>query len=375
MISVQVWDPTETTRYPSIESEIEELTFGRMMTIGYAGCSFKLKRNPRRYHNDIKPTNRVIIRCSRKVAWKGDIVVSSSTVQDSIETPIECDGLGYRLATRATEAPLSSGKLSTWITAALIGDTDLAYTAGGIDTYDYSFPYGIDLSPVSYFAEVCDKGNKANNFRYGVDDTGFYFKPFATTAEYLIRAEDAKYNLDYNIEDIENCLYVTYTPDGSTYFSFWWPNSSPAFVQGSPGTAVPDAVSKGLYRRRDGVLPIDGKSDLAQAKVMAQIALDERRRMRPKTSFVVTRVTDAVTGQVVPLPLVEDGKIIHIQDIYAGRLSSTEAQIINELSTFKNAECSYEVATGLLTVSPGTMGLMMEKIMARIEASQIPEAA
>jgi hypothetical protein len=372
MISLQVWDPTETKRYPSIEAEIEELTFGSMIGIGFGPCSFAVKRDPRRYHDDLKPTNRIIVRDGRKVRWAGDIIAPVSDVQDQISMPIEADGLGYRLATREVVAPFTSGKGSTWITNNLIADTDLDYDVGLIDTSDFNFPYGIDLSPCTYFAEALDKINKANGYYYGMRADGFHYEPYPTTAAYEVRAQDAKYQLDYSIEEIENCLFVSYTTDGSLYKYFWYPNTD---MVNFTGTAVPDQTSKDLYKRRDGVLAVQGKSTLAQAAAMAAVALAERKRMRPKSSFVVTRVTSAATGVEVPLTSVEDGKLIHFKDLYTRRMSSTEARIINELSTFEIAETSCTVRSGgnvdELTVSPGTMGMMMEKMLARIEARTV----
>lgn len=365
MISLQAWDPTETTRYPSIEAEIEELVFGTMLGVGFGPCTFTTRRDPRRYHDDLKPTNRIVVRHGRKVAWKGDIIAPVSDVADQITMPIEADGLGYRLATRETAAVLRSGKGSAWMTTRLISDTDLACPVGLINTADFSFPYGVDLSPVTYFAEALDKINAPNGYFYGVWEDGFHFEPYPATAQYEVRAQDAKYQLSYSIEDIENCLFVSYTHDGSGYKYFWYPNTD---MVNFTGTAVPDAASVALYRRRDGVLPISGRATLAQAAATAAVALAERKRMRPRSSFVTTRVTDAVTGQEVPLPLVRAGSIIHFRDLYTRRITASLARIINELSTFEIAETSYAVATDELTISPGTMGMMLEKMLARIDA-------
>lgn len=365
MISLELWNPAETYRYPSIEAEVEGLRFGTMLGVGFSTCDFELKRSPRRYHDDIKPTNLVVIRAGRKVAWKGEIIAPVTQVGSEIITPVENDGLGYRLATRANTAAFSSGKGSTWITNNLIADTDLGFAAANVNTGDYSFPYGIDLFPVSFYAETLEKINKANGYFYGVWEDGFYFHPYSASAEYEVRAEDAKYELNYSIENIENCLYVSYTVNGSVYKYFWYPNSD---MVNYTGTAVPDADSEALYRRRDGTLVIQGKASLVQAAATAAVALAERKRMRPASSFVVSRVTDAVTGQEVPLPLVRAGSIVHIRDLYPSKMNPTDAQIVNELSTFEIAETSYDVVTGELTISPGTMGLMMEKILARIEA-------
>ena len=367
MLSLELWTPDGTQRYRNIDAEIEDLRFGSMVGIGYSECSFTAKRTPRRYQDDLKPTNKLVVRSGRTVAWSGEIIAPIHQVQDAIATPVECDGLGYRLATRAKVAPFSSGKGSAWMTTNLIGDADLGYASGDIDTGDYDFPYGVDFSPVTYYAEAVDKINKANGYDYGVDENGFYFRPFPTTAAYEVRAEDARYELAYSIEDIENCLFVSYTEDGSLYKYFWYPNSDMVTYAGTP---APDATSAALYRRRDGVLPIQGRSDLTQAVAMAAVALDERKRMRPRSSFVVTRVTSTVTGQVVPLELVGVGELVHIRDLYPTSISSTAARIMNELSTFQIFEASYEVARGELTIAPGTMSLMMEKMLARIESRQ-----
>lgn len=365
MISLEVWNPAAAYRYPSIEAEIEELVFGTMLGAGFSTCSFSCKRDPRRYQDDLKPTNKIVIRNGRRTAWTGEIIAPMSDVQDAISTPIEADGPGYRLATRSKVAPFTSGKGSAWITANPIGDTDLAIPAGLINASDFSFPYGIDFSPVTYYAEALEKINKANGYFYGVWEDGLHFEPYAATAQYEVRAQDAKYQLSYSIEDIENCLYVTYSANGSDILGFWYPNTD---MVNFTGTAVPDVTSAGLYRRRDGRLDVQGQATLAQAVAQAAVALAERKRMRPKSSFATTRVTDAVTGQIVPLPMVRAGSIVHIKDLYSRHVSSVEARILNELSTFVIAETSYEVATGLLTISPGTMGAMMEKMLAQIEA-------
>lgn len=364
-LSLELWDQAESYRYSSIEAELEDLSFGTMLGVGFADCSFNLRRSPRLYQADIAPTNLIVIRAGRKVAWKGEIIAPVTQVQDAITTPVEADGLGYRLATRANTAAFSSGQASTWITANLIGDTDLAYAAGSVDTGDYNFPYGVDLFPVSHYADSLDKFNKCNGYFYGVWEDGFHWEPYPATAQYEVRAEDAKYELSYSIEEIENCLYVSYTADGSLYKYFWYPNSD---MVNYTGTAVPDADSEALYKRRDGILAVPGKASRAQAATMAAVTLAEKKRMRPQSSFTVTRVTDALTGQEVPLPLVRAGALVHIRDIYPTRMNPTEMRIINELSTFEIAETSYNVATGELTISPGTMGLMMEKMLARIEA-------
>ena len=372
MISLELWNPAGSYRYRSIEAEVEALRFGTMLGIGFSECSFTVRRDPRRYHDDLKPTNRVVSRFGRRVAWLGEIIAPASQVQDSVTTPVEADGLGYRLATRATTAAFSSGKASSWITSNLLADADLDYPAGTLDTDDFDFPFGVDLSPVSHYADALDKFNKANGYFYGVWEDGFCWHPYPATALYEVRAEDALYELDYSIESIENCLLVSYTEDGSLYKYFWYPNTDMVGFSGEP---APDPVSAALYRRRDGVLPIQGKSTLAQAVATAAVALAERKRMRPQTSFVVARVTDATTGQLVPLPLVRAGGIVHIRDLYPRRISAAERGVINELSTFEIAETSYDVTSGLLTISPGTMGLMMAKMLARIEARTALETA
>jgi len=362
MISLQLWTPDGASKYPSIESEVEELHFGTMAGIGFSVCSWKLKRSPRYYYPDLRPTNLVVIRDGKKVAWEGEIINPGTEVEAGFEMPVECDGTGYRLATRWSEASLGNGTRGTdWMAANLLTDTDLNYEAGRIDAGDdFEFPTGIDLSPQSYYSETLFKINKSNGWFYGVwEGRKFYFHPFAAQAEYEVAVEDAKFSLNYSIEEIENYLRVSYTEDGTNYNYFNWPATGP------------EQTSKDLYRRRDGTLASQGYMNLAEAEQMATVVLNERKRMRPKTSFKVMKVTDTVTGAEVPKALVRAGTVVHIKDLYPGRLSRTHQQIVNELSTFALMETNCDVTPVgevELTISPGTMGLMMEKMLARIEA-------
>jgi len=366
MLSVEIWDPTETFKYPSIEDEIEGLTFGTLLGVGFSTFDFTVKRSPRFAYGDLALTNIAVIRDGKDVAWKGDIACRGVEAAGNITMPVECDGLGARLITRATTASFGNEDLTTWVADHLLTDSDLGYSEGRIDTGDdYTFPYGIDIGAGTtgdYFAGVLEKGNKANGWFYGVWEDGFYLHPYPTTADYEVEAGNAKYSLRYTIEDIVNYLRVSYTVDGSIYKYFWWPSTGP------------DATSKALYGRRDGTLAVQGKASLAQAEQMATVFLDEHKRMRPQSSFEVTEVTSVATGQVVPLSKVRAGKVIHIKGIYPTAHTPAQAQVINELSTFEIAQTSCEISlrghVKKCTISPGTMGLMMDKMLARIEARQ-----
>ena len=365
MITHQLWTPDGADKYPSIEDEIEELHFGTMAGVGFSVCSWKMKRSPRYYYPDLRPTTLVKIKDGRKIAWEGEIINPGIEIQDAFEMPVECDGTGYRLATRWSEASLGQGDSgSDWIIAELLADDDLDYEEGRVDTDDFEFPTGIDFSPRVYYSDALERINKANGWFYGVwEGRKFYFHPFADSAEYEVAIEDAKYSLNFSIEEIKNYLGVSHAEDGSNLNYFNWPAGGP------------DLTSKGLYRRRDGILAFQGPVGLAEAEQSATVALDELKRMRPKTSFKVTKVTDIATGTEVPKALVRAGPIIHIKDLYPGRLSRADQQLVNELSTFALMQTDCEV-TDIgegdveLTISPGTMGQMMEIMLARTEARQ-----
>jgi hypothetical protein len=366
MLSLEIWNQDETKKFPSISDEVEGLKFGTMLGVGFSTCSFKLKRSPRQYWPDLRPTNRVKIIGGRRAKWEGEITNPGVEVEEGFEMPVECDGTGYRLATRLSLATFGdTTKGSTWMLANMLTDTDLDYEAGRIDTDDYEFPFGIDLFPQSYFAETLDKINKANGWFYGVwEDRKFHFHPFGEEAEYEVTVEDAKFSLNYSIEEIVNYLRVSYTPNGSLYDYFSWPAGGP------------DTESAELYRRRDGTLANQGKMDQSQAEQMATVFLNERKRMRPKTSFKVQRITSTLTGKEVPKEDVRAGSVVFIKNMYPTKPGRYDQRIINELSTFPIFETDCEVTRVGdidLTIAPGTMGLMMEKMLARIEANTPPQ--
>jgi hypothetical protein len=366
-LSVELWNQDETERYPNIDDEIEDLNFSSIAGLGFATCTFTVKRSPRYYYDDLKPTNVVIVRNPAKVVWQGEIINPGVEIGDTATMPVQCDGSGYRLATRLTTATFGAEKLSTWITDHLLPNEDLGFSSADgdyFDTDDYTFPYGIDIGASTtgnYFAEVLEKGNKANGYFYGVwEDKTFYYHPYPSEADYIIDVDEegTETSLAYSLEDIVNYLRVSYSPDGSSYSYFWWP------------TDGPDEDSEELYRRRDGTLAVQGQASLTQAQTMGTVYLNEHKRMRPKSSFVCKTVRDT-NGREVDPSEVRAGKVAHIENLYSIESTISDARGINELSTFEIAQASY--ADGRVTVSPGEMGLMMEKILARIEARAKPQ--
>ena len=362
MLSLEIWNPGETFKYQSIEDEIESPIFGSLLGVGYSTFDFGIKRSSRYSYDELSLTNRVIIRDGRKIVWKGEIACVEIGVSDTIQAKVECDGLGVRLSTRLTTATFGNETLSNWITDHLYTDADLDIPEGFMETDDFEFPFGIDIDAGNlgnYFAEVLEKGNKANGRFYGVWEDGLYYHAYPTTADYEVEAEDAKYTLRYTIEDIVNYLRVSYTADGTNYSYFWWPAGGV------------DATSEALYRRRDGTLAVTGQASEAQAQAQGTVYLNDHKVMRPQSSFEVTRVISTATGQEVPLSEIKAGSGVHIKDIHPTVYTPAQAQVINELSTFKIAETSCEMgrrAVSKCTISPGMLSLSMEKMLARIEA-------
>jgi hypothetical protein len=236
----------------------------------------------------------------------------------------------------------------------LMTDTDIGFIEGNIDTTDYEFSIGLDTTGGLYYSDILDAINQANNWDISAwNDRAFYFQPKESEISYVAEVDDGEVDLNFGLEQIETRLYVSYTANGNDYRYFWY---------------GPEGDAESLYRRRDGVLAIQGTASKAYAEHVAGIVLAERQRMRPATSFRVNRLYDAESGIEVNPALARSGKIIHIANLYPTETRINAKRMINELSTFEICEISYDATTGKPTISPGVLGLRSDKILARIEA-------
>ncbi len=370
--TVEIWNSTMTYRYPNMDAEIEGLKFSSIIYGGFATCSFTLYRKPWKYFPELALGNIVQVRSRHKIVWSGRLAAPQADTTD-LRISIEADGPIERLKSRLSLVSLAAGaKGSAWITTNLIGDTDLAYSAGNIYTSDYAFPAGMDFLPDVYYAEAVEKINSANGYRYGffppaqthlLQAKYFDFYPVSSTPDYYLEMADCETRIQYTLEGIENLLRVTYSPDGNIYKYFWYPNTD---MTNFTGTPVPDATSLALYGRRDGRLVVPGSATLAQAAQLASIALAWRKRLRPAADIVATRITDT-TGAVVPLPEVEAGKVLHIRGLNPGEFTLLTAQSVNELCTWPIVLAEPDIDAGTVTLSPGGLSNALERVLARME--------
>ncbi len=355
-LELELWTPDGTEKYEQINREVNNIHFGTAAGVGYSAASYVVIRDPRLYHDDLKESNLFKIRCGDEYAWEGEIYAPGLSISVSdVSIPIDCVGhMNKLMATISTDA-FGIEKGSAWITDHLIPHADLGLSVGYIDTNDYTFPAGLDAEEV-YFIEVLDKINLANNYAIACWGNKFYYYPKSNAVDYYATVENGEVSITRSKENIENYLRVKWN-DGAADHYFWWPDDGP------------DEESKELYGRRDGQLDIPGTSTEAQAETIAEVVLNEHKRMRPASDFKVSKVWDATTGIEINPALIKSHKVIHLENLYPAEQTIGDRQLINELSTFEITNTDYQIGDPLpLTISPGIIGLTAEMILARIEA-------
>jgi len=364
MATVEWWDPTRTYQYPNMDDELQEIKYSSMIYGGFATFSCSLFRKPWRYYPELAHRNIIRVRNRHAVVWEGKISAPGVDMT-TLKIGVQADGPIERLKTRLSLASLGAAAYGgAWISTNLIGDGDLGYLAGTIDN-GYQFPDGIDFSKGVYYTEAVTSINKADGYRYGffvppqsnLYGNRFDFMPVSTTPDYYLDIEDCDTKIQYTVEGIWNVLYVEYSTDGTTLSHFWWPGG---------GSPVPDATSKDLYERRDGKLTIPGVNSLPQAEQIAQIALDQYKRLRPASDITARKITD-ITGAEIPIPEVQAGKVLHIRGLNAGEFTLLTAQSINELSTWPIVLASPDIDKQTVTLSAGGLSNTLDKLIARME--------
>ena len=364
-VTLEIWNPDMTYRYPSMAGEFEGIKFSSIMYGGFAAFTASACRRPWRHYPEFALGNIIQVRSRHQIVWSGRI--SAPTIDTSdLRIDLEADGPIERLKSRLTLTSLAAGTCSgNWITTNLIGDSDLGYLAGAISD-GYRFPtdgQGADFSPATYYADAVEQLNSVNGYRYGFFSPPiscvlraryFDFAPLSTTPDYYLDMADCQSQIQYTTEGIENYLRVTYSPNGSTYKYFWHPATGP------------DPASAALYGRRDGRLEVPGVVSRAHAEAVAAIALAWRKTLRPATDIVATRITD-VTGATVPLPEVQPGRVLHIRGLNPGEFTLSEAQAVNQLCTWPIVLTEPDLDMGTITLSPGGLSSTMDRIMARME--------
>jgi hypothetical protein len=357
-LSLELWTPDRSEGYDSIEHEINGLEFSTAAGLGFSTALFDVRRHPQFWYEDLQPRNQVVIRSGLDVVWEGRIFNPGLSATSDVSLPIECVGFSNELSSRWSTATFGNSTAgSTWILANLLTDEDLELGEGEVVTEDYVYPYGFDLSPQTYYIEVLDRINRANNYEVAIwEDKNFFYRPKGDTPDYVVRVEDGEVDLSRAIEGVENYLRVSYTADGNIFKYFNWP------------TAGPDEDSAALYGRRDGTLAIQGNCSLAMAQQIAEVVLEERKRIKPNTNFVAMKVWDAETGIEVNPAKVRAHKVVYIENLYPTQITGYTKTIVDELSTFEVAETTYNCEDRRVTMSPGGVGLMAEKILAKQEA-------
>lgn len=352
-VNVEIWTPDESAQY-TVEP-VQGLRFSHALGLGYATCTFSLRRDPRIWYDDLTLTNVVKI-ATDTVRWSGEITTVG--LRDT-QIDVDCQGPAYRLESRRTTASFGlTTKASSWITTNIIGDADLGFTAGNVATTDYQFPLGIDLGDSSTYMEAVEKFQKANNWIFKVEDGKVYWYPKPTTPEYLVKVEETEIDMARALEGVENYLRVEWTDALEATSYFWWPATGP------------DATSEALYRRRDGYLQIPGHSTEAQAQQMATIVLNERKVLRPQTSLTAVEVRSLPDYTPIPKEELQSGELVTIEGLYIADVGIDSAQALNELTTFEVALVEYEKDTDTVTLSPGTIGLSTEKVLARAQSRE-----
>lgn len=290
------------------------------------------------------------------------------TVQATAGLTVEADGMIGKLKEILTVANLGAEELSQWITDHLLTEAHLGLTAGTIDTGDYTFPWGIEASPQGiYHAEMMERGNRANGYYYGCRggqgyDTNDYldYHPKPTAPTYYVDGEWGDWSLAEALEGVENYIRYSWSVDGSI----------------TRYAVVQDAGSITRWGRRDGKLAVQGKSTAAQAAVIANIALNSRKLLKPKTAFTAWRVQD-VRGIEIPILEVTavGAPILRMEGTYPAEQTIADAEAVNELSTFGVVECTVDPERETVSLAPGKLGLLFEKVLARAEAMQASDGS
>lgn len=367
--TVEIWTPDLTYIYPNIDEKIEALTYSSAMCGGCATCSFTVHGYPWKYYPEFALGNVVRIRSRHQIVWEGRISAPSYDME-SFQLSIQADGYIERLKSRLSTVSMSDSQYGgAWITANLIGDTDLGYLAGTISN-GYQFPVGLDFAPEIYYADAVAKINEANGFQYGffpppcsnLVGNRFDFRDNRSSPpDYYLDIQDCEgKQIQYTLEGIENYLHVSYCTDpndNSSYAYFWWPDGGP------------DAISEGLYGRRDGILVVPDMSTLPQAQQWAATALELRKRLRPSTDIVAHKITDPY-GVEVPLTLVQAGKVLHIRGLNPGEFTLLTAQSINELCTWPIVMATMDIGNDAVTLSPGGLATGLDIQLARAEMNK-----
>ena len=363
MIDLELWAPDESTQYDSIIDEVMGLTYSSGDPGGDLSTSWNMVRDPRTYWRDLAKRNVVKLRNGPTLVWKGRIMSVAKSVKANVGITVEADGMVGKLKEILTVDNLGNERLSAWMTAHLFTEAHLGMTAGTVGGADYVFPYGIEASPQGiYHAEMMERGNRTNGYYYGCRggqgyDTNDYldYYPKPTAPAYYVDGEWGDWNLAEALEGVENYIRYSWTVDGSI----------------TRYAVVQDATSQAAWGRRDGKLAIQGKCDAAAALVIANIALDGRKLLKPKTAFTAWRVTDA-RGIEIPIPEVTaiGAPILRIEGLYPAEQTIADAEAINELSTFGVVEATVDAGNETVSLAPGKLGLLFEKVLARAEAMQ-----
>ncbi|MBU0533158.1 hypothetical protein KKB44_06720 [Candidatus Micrarchaeota archaeon] len=363
-LTLELWSPDGiTTRYDNLDDEIRNLKYGSRSPGGFSACSWEMYRSPQRLFDDIGITNTVRIYHGPRLVWHGQIVSVQRTIGDEVTLAVQADGFSGRLKTRLTTTGVAAGqKGSDWITGVLLADADLDFDAGVINTADFAFPYGVDMSPHITFEEGLNRINKANGYYWGITGVTpgtfrpvFDWYPKPEAPDLYVSIEESDSDLAYSVDDVINFVRYAYTIDGSTY--------QYGYVQ--------DAASQGRWRRRDGEIALQGKANSATAIQVATVFLNERKLLKPQTSFTCRTVHDAA-GAVIPVFEVLAGPVLRIPDLFPAEMIIADAETVNEMSTFEVVEAVVDVDAGCVTVAPGRTGLALEKMLAYLDALQPP---
>ena len=361
MLTLSIYSPDKTTKYPIGIADVGELKFSTVDQYGYATCSFTVARDPREFYEDIWVTNVVIVGSGGQTVWEGEIVSTTGEVAEGASgITVECLGYARQLSLHGTCNAVGPGKASAYIVSKIV--PDCGFVAGSIYTSDFNFPYVVKAAgELGMYDEVMKSLNAPNGYGYGVwEDKKFSFYPYSSTLAYIIDARECKYTMAYDLDSIYNRYCLTWTDNDDVKHAQWYP------------TGGADPESMGLYGYRAKGLDISGKASEEQALACAAKALNREKRMRPKSSFVTHNIYSASTGKELDPTTVRAGNMIHVSNIHKGMLTPSQQLIMNELSTFRLAETEYDAVTGELTLSPGDIGTGLEKMLARLEARTKP---
>lgn len=316
---------------------------------GFGTLTFNTVRFPFVEMDDIKLSNMVRAYYGDALVYEGELTeVTWQISAGALVLTASASGFCNRLKTAYPLADIGNEKGSAYIARTLLADDDLSIRGGDIESDDYLFPSGFDLSSHTYF-DALEEINRYNGWLWGIwDNRALDWKPKPAVPDYYIDAANADMNISYSLDGIVN--YITYRYSGGS-------------------ATVEDAVSQSNYRKRAYILDQSSDGVQAQTATAAAIYLSEHKGLKPRTEVTAAVVRDA-SGRKVPIYEVRAGKTVSLENISPIDISVADAAALNETNTFTITSAEVDIAAGLVRLSPAALGLRFDKYMAKVELAK-----